>query len=91
MVTSGLNPETIDKFRQVSIIVIHWQSDCQCHKQRFSVWPIGCRLVYKKQLFCYTLGNHDYFLRNTSLCRKTLLPFFLCGPGVIFSTKCTNT
>ena len=35
-----------------------------------------CRLVYKKQIFCYTLGNHDYFLRITSLNRKNLVAIF---------------
>ena len=37
---------------------------------------IVCRLVYKKQHFCYTLGNHDYFLRITSLNRKNIVAIF---------------
>ena len=53
--------------------------------------PIVCRLVYICINFCYTLGNHDYFLRNTYLSGKNVVVFFLCGPGVIFSTKCTKT
>ena len=34
------------------------------------------RLMYKKQIFCYSLGNHDYFLRITSLNRKNVVAIF---------------
>ena len=37
---------------------------------------IVCRVVYKKQFFCYTLGNLDYFLRITSLNRKNIVAIF---------------
>ena len=38
--------------------------------------PIVCRLMYKKQIFCYNLGNHDYFLRIRSLNRKNIVAIF---------------
>ena len=37
---------------------------------------IVCRLVYICINSCYTLGNHDYFLRNTSLSRKNVVAIF---------------
>ena len=35
-----------------------------------------CRLVYICIHFCYTLGNHDYFLRNTYLSGKNVVAIF---------------
>ena len=37
---------------------------------------IVCRLVYICIHFCYTLGNHDYFLRNTYLSGKNVVAIF---------------
>ena len=34
------------------------------------------RLVYICIHFCYTLGNHDYFLRNTYLSGKNVVAIF---------------
>ena len=52
---------------------------------------IVCRLVYICINFCYTLGNHDYFLRNTYLSGKNVVAILSVWSGVIFSTKCTKT
>ena len=35
-----------------------------------------CRRVYICIHFCYTLGNHDYFLRNTYLSGKNVVAIF---------------
>ena len=37
---------------------------------------IVCRLVYICINFCYTLGNHDYFLQNTYLSGKNVVAIF---------------
>ena len=37
---------------------------------------VVCRLVYICIHFCYTLGNHDYFLRNTYLSGKNVVAIF---------------
>ena len=37
---------------------------------------VFCRLVYICIHFCYTLGNHDYFLRNTYLSGKNVVAIF---------------
>ena len=38
--------------------------------------PLVCRLVYICIHFCYTLANHDYFLRNTYLTGKNVVAIF---------------
>ena len=43
-------------------------------KTRCSI--VVCRLVYICINFCYTLGNHDYFLRNSYLSGKNVVAIF---------------
>ena len=38
--------------------------------------PLVYRLMYKNQNCCCSLGNHDYFLRITSLNRKNVVAIF---------------
>ena len=38
--------------------------------------PVVCRLVYICKKNCYTLDNHDYFLRNTYLSGKNVVAIF---------------
>ena len=42
----------------------------------FTTELLVCRLVYICIHFCYTLGNHDYFLRNTYLSGKNVVAIF---------------
>ena len=46
-----------------------------------------CRLVYICIHFCYTLGNHDYFLRNTYLSGKNVVAIFFCVVPESFSAQ----
>ena len=44
--------------------------------------------MYKMQILCYTLGNHDYFLRNTFLSRKNIVAIFSVWSRGDFQHKC---
>ena len=51
-------------------------ADAQKERAARKARLLVCRLVYICIHFCYTLGNHDYFLRNTYLSGKNVVAIF---------------
>ena len=69
-------------------IIFHRYHEKDVTKIRGGSEPcIVCQLVYICIHFCYTLGNHDYFLRNTYLSGKNVVAIFFCVVPGSFSAQ----